>query len=182
MPTLAAFAVAGAMASAATAAAAASPLMRDKRNKKAPTFAGPFTNAPERIRTSTPQLQDQALNLARLPIPPQALGAVASLAAGPRLFGELRLAAGLLSALLAALLRGRVARAGVRVRDLRRALLGHALLAQTLVLLVVLDRRTVIFSHADPIPGAESASTLGVAGQTVAGAGRNPRSRKVRTP
>src|SRR4051794_40740534 len=95
---------------------------------------------------------------------------------------ELRLAARLLSALLAALLRGRVTRAGVRVRDLRRAFLRHALLAQTLVLLVVLDRRTVIFSHADPIPGAESASTLGVAGQTVAGAGRNPRSRKVRTP
>src|SRR4051794_17158002 len=36
--------------------------------------------APERIRTSTPQLQDQALNLARLPVPPQARG-TASLAA-----------------------------------------------------------------------------------------------------
>lgn len=30
-------------------------------------------SAPERIRTSTPQMQDQALNLARLPVPPQAL-------------------------------------------------------------------------------------------------------------
>src|SRR3954454_5749741 len=53
--------------------------------------------------------------------------------------GWLRLAAGLLSALLPALLRGGVAGSGVRVRDLRGALLRHALLAQALVLLVVLD-------------------------------------------
>src|SRR3954451_23919383 len=48
--------------------------------------------APEKIRTSTPQLQDQALNLARLPVPPQALVGVASLATfGGSLDGARRL-------------------------------------------------------------------------------------------
>src|SRR4051812_16530712 len=92
----------------------------------------------------------------------------------------LGLAARLLAALLAALLGRRVAGAGVRVRDLRGALLRHALLAQALVLLVVLDGRTVILSHADSVPGQRSTSTLVVAGQTAAAAERKPPSRKVR--
>src|SRR3954451_1256362 len=86
---------------------------------------------------------------------------------------------GLAAGLLAALLRGGVPGARVRVGDLRGALLRHALLAQALVLLVVLHRRTVIFCHASSVPDALTTSTLDVAGQTVAGAGRNPRSRKV---
>ena len=38
--------------------------------------SGPFTDAPKRTRTSTGQLPHKALNLARLPIPPPAQGAV----------------------------------------------------------------------------------------------------------
>src|SRR6185503_19485058 len=67
---------------------------------------------------------------------------------GAGVLGRPRCPLALLSALLPALLRGGVVRAGVRVGDLCRALLGHALLAQPLVLLVVLDAGTVIFSHA----------------------------------
>ena len=48
-----------------------------------------FPSAPERTRTSTDQSVHKALNLARLPIPPQALGA-ASIAAGCRVESVLR--------------------------------------------------------------------------------------------
>jgi hypothetical protein len=42
-------------------------------NEKAPPERG-FHSAPERTRTSTDQAVHKALNLARLPIPPQARG------------------------------------------------------------------------------------------------------------
>jgi hypothetical protein len=44
------------------------------RQKKTPRLRG-FRSAPERTRTSTDHSVHKALNLARLPIPPQALGA-----------------------------------------------------------------------------------------------------------
>jgi hypothetical protein len=46
-----------------------------------------FRSAPERTRTSTDHKVHKALNLARLPIPPQALGA-ASIAPGHRAEGK----------------------------------------------------------------------------------------------
>src|SRR5687768_12225166 len=72
----------------------------------------------------------------------------------PGLLHEVVLGAVLVLAGLAALL-GRLvaaATAGVGVRDPRRLLLARALLAQTLVLLVVLGARTVILRHVQGLP------------------------------
>ena len=44
------------------------------RSVEAPAFRGGFRHAPEKTRTSTDQSVHKALNLARLPIPPQARG------------------------------------------------------------------------------------------------------------
>src|SRR3954447_5858720 len=63
------------------------------------------------------------------------------------------LAAAAAAAVLAALLRGGVVRPGIGVCDGGRALLVHALLAQALVLLVVLDAGAMIFCHGDGLPG-----------------------------
>src|SRR3954454_17997842 len=74
------------------------------------------------------------------------LSAVAAAARAARL-AALAAAAAASARALAALLRRRVVRAGVRVRDGGRARLAHALLAQALVLLVVLDARSVVLDH-----------------------------------
>ena len=52
-------------------------------HKESPAMQG-FRSAPERTRTSTDPTVHKALNLARLPIPPQALEAASiALAGGP---------------------------------------------------------------------------------------------------
>jgi hypothetical protein len=69
----------------ATAPTMADGLNDDARRTEQPRFTG-LPSAPERTRTSTDHKVHKALNLARLPIPPQALGA-ASIAREWRLIG-----------------------------------------------------------------------------------------------
>ena len=52
----------------------------DPTKRENPALRGTSSDAPERIRTSTDHTVHKALNLARLPVPPQARGA-ASIAA-----------------------------------------------------------------------------------------------------
>ena len=57
------------------------------RSRKSPAKQG-FSSAPERTRTSTDHKVHKALNLARLPIPPQALeaGSIASAVGSQSMF------------------------------------------------------------------------------------------------
>src|SRR5688500_8653409 len=94
---------------------------------------------------------------ARLPPPRPALrlarGGLAALAAGGLLLlGRAALAAVALARGARARLLAAAARGALGVRDRRRPALAHALLAEALVLLVVLDAGTVIFGHASVLP------------------------------
>src|SRR4051794_14813426 len=76
-------------------------------------------------------------------------GALAAAAAAARLAALARAGRLAPARVLAALLRRGVVRAGVRVRYRSRAALAHALLAQALVLLVVLDAGSMVLGHLD---------------------------------
>src|SRR2546421_11925763 len=75
--------------------------------------------------------------------------ALAALASGGLLLGLVAAAAATAAAAAATTARALAApaRGPRRVGDRRRALLAHSLLAETLVLLVVLDARTVVLRH-----------------------------------